>query len=120
MEQRKCKNCDRPIPASKRSDAIFCCAKCGWDYRNREKRHNQKEKRDYDRKLNLNYKIITALYIKGKIDVPVEGLEMMGYDMEVYTSVISGDPSTKISIVKLFEYHLTFDRGRCKIEKPLL
>jgi len=120
MGQRSCKNCGKTIPDSRRSDALYCCDECGWDYRNRQKRYDQKEKRDIDRKLLRNYRIVSEFYRKGLVNVSIETLESHGFDADFYTHTEDTDYGSKTSVVRIYEYRLTFIDDKCKIEKLLL
>ncbi len=120
MGQSTCKNCGNPIPESRRSDAIFCCPKCGWDFRNRRNAKDQKEKNEINRKLHHNYKIVTEFYKKGLVNVSIETLESHGFDANYYTKVEDMDFDTKTSVIRIYEYRLTFKNERFKIEKLLI
>ena len=122
MEPRHCKRggCPHTIDEEKRSDAVYHSPECGWKDRNRKKRQENKVKREIQRKLDRNNAIIKDLYKQAKLDVSTEILEVMGFDFEFYTNVVKTDLTTKTSVVKLYEFQLTFKGGRCQIKKLLL
>lgn len=120
METRLCKKCREPIPKKRRSDATFCSDEHGWTYRNQQKAKENKDKNEKQRRLDRNHIIIKNLYKRGKTDVSVEALELFGFDFELYTNVVKTNPTTKTSVVKVYEYQITFRGPRCKIEKLLL
>ena len=120
MNEKLCKHCNLPISRSKRTDAIFCSIKCGSDYRNKRNATHEKEKRQIDSRLVKNYKIIKDLFNRVKLDVSREALELLGFDFDLYTSVVNTDPITKTSVIRIYEYQISIQGSRCKIEKLLL
>ncbi len=120
MNNRICKYDSIPIPKEKRSDAVYCRPWCGWTDRNLKKVEENKVKREKQRKLDRNHVIVKDLYKRAKLDVSTETLEVMGFDFEFYTNVVKTDLTTKTSVVKLYEFQLTFKRGKCQIKKLLL
>ena len=117
MEPRHCKRegCPHVIDEEKRSDAVYHSPECGWKDRN-EKKEKSKEQHILDK----NKGIIKKLFRKEKLDVSIESLELLEFDIELFTGVEKIDSETKISIVKLFEFQLKFQGGRCQIKKLLI
>ena len=117
MKERLCKYDGKPIPEEKRSDSIYCSSKCGWKDRNEKKAKENKEKSKEQHRLDKNHEIIKKLYRKGMLDIPIEYLELLEFDIELFTGVVNIDPGTKTSIVRLYEFQLKFQGGRCQIKK---
>lgn len=120
MKEKPCKYCTLPIPLSKRTDAIFCSIKCGSDYRNERNAKQGKEKRQIISRLEKNHKIIKDLHRRGKLNVSIESLELLGFDFELFTSVVSKDQATKTTVIMIYEYQITIREPRCQIKKILL
>lgn len=120
MNEKLCKHCGQPIFLSKRTDALFCSAKCGWRYRNRENAMEDKGMRPIDRRLVKNRKIIKDLFRRGKLDVSIESLELLGFDFDLYTKFVDKSYETKISVVNVYEYQIKIQGSRCQIKKLLL
>jgi len=120
MKERLCKYDGKPIPEEKRSDSIYCSSKCGWKDRNEKNAKENKGKRKELRRLDKNHEIIKKLYRKDKLDVLIESLELLEFDIELFTGVENIDSITKTSIVRLYEFQLKFHGGRCQIKKLLI
>jgi hypothetical protein len=120
MSERKCLNDGNPIPANRRSDALYCCEKCGWKYRNRMNRKANKDKNPHEQQLRINYTVVKKLVQKGIFDVSIEAMKLMGFDFEYCTGVGKVDPSIGTTEFQLFEYTITIENSRCKIKKRTL
>ena len=117
MAERICLNDGNPIPLNRRSDAIFCCNKCGWEYRNKLDNEANKDKKLHERKLHMNHKILQKLESKGKFDVPIEAMELMDFDFDYCTGVENVDKINSITEYHLYEYIIITDNFRCKFKK---
>lgn len=78
-----------------------------------------KGKRKLNSLLDKNYKIIKDLYRRGKLDVSIEALELLGFDFDLYTNFVTKSFEKKISVVKVYEYQITIQGPRCQIKKLL-
>ncbi len=117
MTERYCQHCGGIIPATRRSDAKYCNPKCGWEHRNALKAQREKQKREYDRKLHRNYKIIYDLYHRGKTDIPFEALEIVGFDTDLITGINEVDKENKITKYDIYEFKIELINNRCLISK---
>ncbi len=104
--ERLCKNCHDPIPETKRIDAVFCSARCGWTHRNRINRE-ERIKAKYARLQNpidKNYGIIQSLYENNQTAISRDTLIGMGFDPEKHNGsrIIQFKPFTMEFIIKDF------------------
>ena len=116
MKDRVCVNCGEPIPDDRRSDAIFCCGKCGWTHRNRKKEEETREIRIIKRQLDLNRKIIKDLNERDKTDVSIEALELLGFDFDSCTKVDAIDRQNEVTTFRIYEFQITTNNSRCIIK----
>lgn len=117
METKYCKYCNEPIPQSRKVDAIFCSDRCGWTYRNRNRLKLDKEKKEIDRQLSNNYKIVKSLHDKGITRIFKENLAKLGFNPDYYTEFTDMDPYTKASEVKIFDFIVKTEDNLCFIKK---
>ena len=116
-EIRYCENCGELIPVTRNKGSIYCTTKCGWTFRNRGNNVANKEKRIITRQLDINYKIVKDLYNKGKNNISIESLELLGFDFEHFTGVKKIAPDNQFEVIKLFEFEINIQNNRCLINK---
>ena len=120
MAEKICLNDGNRIPDHRRSDAIFCCDKCGWTYRNKNYKEANFEMKVHARNLKMNHKVLQTLESKGKYDVSIEAMELMDFDFEYCTKIESINPIEEIMEYHLYEYYLIVDKSRCKFKRRTL
>ena len=111
---RLCKNCQDPIPETKRIDAVFCSARCGWTRRNRIKREERLKAINtmLQDPIEKNYGIIQSLYKNNQTAISRGALIGMGFDPEKHNSsrIIQLIPFTMEFLIKDFELTLGPDK----------
>ncbi len=111
LDPRLCENCPKPIPETKRIDAIFCSSRCDWQYRNkleREKRAEDVKNKPFD-PIEKNYGIIKFLFQNNSTVVSQQTLREMDFDPDIHSGMRHLDRENHRTEFLIRDYVLTLD-----------
>jgi len=102
--EKKCLDCGDIIRG--RTDKKFCSDQCRNNFNNRLNRDSNNFVRNVHGLLRKNRRILSDLYLEGKIKIHKDALFAMGYNFSFFTHVIETTQGKK--------FHYCFEYGYCE------
>ena len=85
--ERLCLNCEQII-YDRRLGAIYCSVKCGYTFRNNNKRIQNKHQNDIIKIIKSNDEILRQLNARNKSVVSFNELNILGFNFKYHTKLI--------------------------------
>lgn len=99
----KCKYCGKEI-IDRKAGSIYCSPKCGWTYRNHQKKIKYSVRDSEMKKLLRSTKILEELDNRNKNKVSKQTLEILGFDFGLCTNPVSKELQTGNQYYRLLDY----------------
>ena len=107
----RCLECGESIHYGSRIDRKFCCDKCKDSYHNKNKLINRKHIQRTNRILEKNHRILRTLHENKVIEIEINELKVLGYNMDYVTSYCKRGYKT---ILCCYDMQFIFSGSRLK------